>query len=106
MSKTLISAATLAMAASSLSPIPASAADIKNVVLVHGGFVDGSGWPGVYDILKKDGYNVTIVQNLTFPRGRCRGSRSAQSPSRMARSSWSAILAAAWSSAKPAQTKR
>lgn len=66
MSKTLIAAATLAMAASALSPVPASAADIKNVVLVHGGFVDGSGWKGVYDILKKDGYNVTIVQNPTL----------------------------------------
>jgi hypothetical protein len=28
---------------------------VKNVVLVHGGFVDGSGWQGVYDLLKKDG---------------------------------------------------
>src|SRR5438093_4091807 len=36
---------------------------VKNVVLVHGGFVDGSGWEGVYKILKKDGYNVGIVQN-------------------------------------------
>ena len=36
-----------------------------NIVLVHGGFVDGSGWRGVYDILKRDGYNVTIVQNPT-----------------------------------------
>ena len=35
------------------------------VVLVHGGFVDGSGWQGVYDHLKKDGYNVSIVQNPT-----------------------------------------
>ena len=35
------------------------------VVLVHGGFVDGSGWEGVYKILKKDGYNVSIVQNAT-----------------------------------------
>ena len=34
-------------------------------MLVHGGFVDGSGWQGVYDILKKDGYNVSIVQNPT-----------------------------------------
>ena len=32
---------------------------VKNVVLVHGGFVDGSGWEGVYGILKKDGYTVT-----------------------------------------------
>jgi len=37
----------------------------KNVVLVHGGFVDGAGWEGVYQILKKNGYNVSIVQNPT-----------------------------------------
>jgi len=36
-----------------------------NLVLVHGGFVDGSGWEGVYKILRKDGYNVAIVQNST-----------------------------------------
>ena len=36
-----------------------------NVVLVHGGFVDGSGWEGVYGILRKDGYNVDIVQHST-----------------------------------------
>ena len=35
------------------------------VVLVHGGFVDGAGWEGVYNILKKDGYNVSVVQNPT-----------------------------------------
>ncbi len=38
----------------------------KNVVLVHGGFVDGSGWQGVYNILSKDGYTVSIVQNPTL----------------------------------------
>jgi pimeloyl-ACP methyl ester carboxylesterase len=37
-----------------------------NIVLVHGGFVDGSGWRGVYDILKSDGFNVGIVQNPTI----------------------------------------
>ena len=37
-----------------------------NVVLVHGGFVDGSGWEGVYKILTKDGYTVSIVQNPTI----------------------------------------
>ena len=37
----------------------------KTIVLVHGGFVDGSGWEAVYQILKKDGYNVSIVQNPT-----------------------------------------
>ena len=39
---------------------------ISNVVLVHGGFVDGSGWEGVYNELKAAGYNVTIVQNPTL----------------------------------------
>jgi pimeloyl-ACP methyl ester carboxylesterase len=37
-----------------------------NIVLVHGGFVDGSGWEGVYKILRKDGYTVSIVQNPTI----------------------------------------
>jgi pimeloyl-ACP methyl ester carboxylesterase len=44
----------------------ASASARANVVLVHGGFVDGSGWQGVYKALKKEGYAVTIVQNPTF----------------------------------------
>lgn len=35
---------------------------VRNVVLVHGAWADGSGWRGVYDILSKDGYNVSIVQ--------------------------------------------
>ena len=38
----------------------------RNVVLVHGAFVDGSGWQGVYDLLTKDGYAVSIVQNSTI----------------------------------------
>ncbi|MER5863310.1 alpha/beta hydrolase [Kitasatospora sp. NPDC002040] len=37
-----------------------------SVVLVHGGFVDGSGWQGVYDALKADGYHVAVVQNPTL----------------------------------------
>lgn len=37
-----------------------------SIVLVHGGFVDGSRWEGVYKALKKDGYNVSIVQNPTI----------------------------------------
>ncbi|WP_430389915.1 alpha/beta fold hydrolase [Dyella sp. 20L07] len=44
----------------------AHAADTRpSVVLVHGGFVDGSGWESVYDILTHDGYKVSIVQNPT-----------------------------------------
>lgn len=44
---------------------PNTADTVRNVVLVHGGFVDGSGWEGVYDALKKDGNTVAIVQNPT-----------------------------------------
>jgi pimeloyl-ACP methyl ester carboxylesterase len=49
-------ASTLALAGA------AQAAPIKNIVLVHGAFVDGSGWNAVADILRKDGYSVSIVQ--------------------------------------------
>src|SRR5437879_8146572 len=38
----------------------------KNIVLVHGGFLDCAGWEGVYKIRKRDGYNVSIVQNPTI----------------------------------------
>ena len=47
-----------------MSETPDSAA--KNVVLVHGGFVDGSGWEGVYRALRKDGFAVSVVQNPTI----------------------------------------
>ena len=40
--------------------------DVRNVVLVHGGFVDGSGWEGVYHLLKHEGFNVSVVQNPTL----------------------------------------
>jgi pimeloyl-ACP methyl ester carboxylesterase len=43
-----------------------STAVVKNIVIVHGGLVDGSGWESVYNVLKKDGYAVTIVQNPTI----------------------------------------
>jgi pimeloyl-ACP methyl ester carboxylesterase len=38
----------------------------RNIVLVHGGFVDGSGWQAVYDLLTKNGHRVSIVQNPTL----------------------------------------
>ncbi|MEV8541850.1 alpha/beta hydrolase [Streptomyces sp. NPDC051572] len=38
---------------------------VKNIVLVHGGFVDGSGWQSVHRLLTQDGYNVSVVQNPT-----------------------------------------
>jgi pimeloyl-ACP methyl ester carboxylesterase len=62
--RTLAAAATLSLAAA-VSAQAAPAGAVKNVVLVHGAFADGSGWQGVHDILTKDGYKVTIVQNTT-----------------------------------------
>ena len=58
--------ATAIMAANTLSAQAAeSPTPTRNIVLVHGGFVDGSGWSKVYHGLRKAGYNVTIVQNPT-----------------------------------------
>ena len=45
-----------------LMAVPASADRLKNIVLVHGAWVDGSGWKPVYEILAKQGFNVTVVQ--------------------------------------------
>src|ERR1700755_453102 len=61
----MIASAALALGVSASGTLSAGAQPAKSVVLVHGGFVDGSGWDGVYQILKKDGYDVTIVQNPT-----------------------------------------
>src|SRR5271169_5291102 len=56
-------AATLAGGAlESASAQSASKTGIKNVVLVHGAFADGSGWAAVADILEKDGYTVSVAQ--------------------------------------------
>ncbi|MGA9355216.1 MAG: alpha/beta hydrolase [Terriglobales bacterium] len=59
-------AALLGMA---LTTIHAQTSPVKNIVLVHGAWADASGWRGVYDILVKDGYNVTMVQEpeTSFP---------------------------------------
>jgi len=54
--------AVFAFALTALTSFPALAAPIKNIVLVHGFFADGSGWRGVANILVKDGYRVVVVQ--------------------------------------------
>jgi pimeloyl-ACP methyl ester carboxylesterase len=59
-----IAVASAALAASS-SLVAATPEKPVSVVLVHGGFVDGSGWRGVHDILSKEGYEVIVVQNPT-----------------------------------------
>jgi pimeloyl-ACP methyl ester carboxylesterase len=58
-----VAAAALALGVSGA----ASAEPIKNVVLVHGAFVDGSGWKAVYDILKRDGYDVAVEDKMIPP---------------------------------------
>ena len=59
--KALVAAAA-AVALLSAAVAPARAEPVKNVVLVHGAFADGSGWAPVADILGKDGYRVSVVQ--------------------------------------------
>ena len=54
----LFTAALLTISAGAQKP-----SAIKNIVIVHGAFADGSGWEGIFEILTKKGYNVTIVQN-------------------------------------------
>jgi pimeloyl-ACP methyl ester carboxylesterase len=57
-----IATAAAAVAILSAAAAPARAEPVKNIVLVHGAFADGSGWKPVADILRKDGYTVSIVQ--------------------------------------------
>lgn len=61
----LAAAASLALGTVPATAIAKDSAPVKSIVLVHGAFADGSGWMDVYKILKKDGYDVTIVQNPT-----------------------------------------
>ena len=58
----LIVAVAAAVALLSTSLAPARADPVKNVVIVHGAFADGSGWHDVASILGKDGYTVSVVQ--------------------------------------------
>ena len=58
----IASAAVLAIGMLTTSAV---AAPVKSIILVYGGFVDGSGWEGVYEILARGGYHVTVVQNPT-----------------------------------------
>ena len=101
--------AAIAAVATLTAALPANAADtipreqsVRNVVLVHGAFADGSGWKGVYDNLTKRGYRVTIVQNpLTSLADDVAATARA-----LERSFLSDIPGAALSSRKPVSIKR
>ena len=62
LSHLLAAASVAALCGVALPALAAPAGAVKNIVLVHGAFADGSGWKAVADILKKDGYKVSIVQ--------------------------------------------
>lgn len=62
-SKSLRYIAALCLIMVSVTSFSQTTKPVKNIVIVHGAFADASGWEGVYHILKKDGYNVTLVQN-------------------------------------------
>jgi pimeloyl-ACP methyl ester carboxylesterase len=64
MSKVIATVATLALGAA-VASVTVAADTRPTIVLVHGAFVDGSGWAGVYRILRNDGYPVIVVQNPT-----------------------------------------
>jgi pimeloyl-ACP methyl ester carboxylesterase len=66
MNKAITTIAALAMGATPVATTAAADTAGKTVVLVHGAFVDGSGWAGVYRILREKGYRVVIVQNPTI----------------------------------------
>lgn len=80
----------------------AEAAPVKNIVLVHGAWVGGSGWKPVYDILTKDGYSVTIVQEPLTSLQEDVARRRAFSTSSKARAFLSATATAARSSRRQA----
>ena len=61
MNRRLISLAAIAFATSTIA-FAAQAAEVKNIVIVHGALADGSGWRKATEILEDRGYNVTIVQ--------------------------------------------
>jgi len=65
MTKTVVSLAALALAAGATIAAAAPYGNRPTIVLVHGAFVDGSGWAGVHHILRNDGYPVIVVQNPT-----------------------------------------
>ena len=57
-----VGAMAAAVAVLAVAAVPARAEPVKNIVIVHGAFADGSGWRRVVEILGKDGYTVTVVQ--------------------------------------------
>jgi len=63
--QTVTSLAAMALGAGSTIAAAATAARPPTIILVHGAFVDGSGWAGVHRILRDDGYQVIVVQNPT-----------------------------------------
>ncbi|WP_308076671.1 alpha/beta hydrolase [Paraburkholderia megapolitana] len=60
--RSVVAQAISALCLHTITAVPALAAPVKNIVVVHGAFADAAGWRPVYNILTKDGYHVTLVQ--------------------------------------------
>ncbi|NDL63772.1 alpha/beta fold hydrolase [Acerihabitans arboris] len=69
LNRTVLSSVVASALLLTAATVSAQAAPVRNIVLVHGAFVGGAGWRPVYDILTKDGYHVTLVQEplTSFP---------------------------------------
>lgn len=63
LSRTFLAATLAAGTLFTTNAVAQTAAKVKNIVIVHGAFADGSGFKGIYDILTRQGYNVSVVQN-------------------------------------------
>jgi pimeloyl-ACP methyl ester carboxylesterase len=63
--RSLFSSAALISLVTASASADTAKSGVRNIVLVHGAWVDGAGWEPLYKLLKKDGYNVSIVQNAT-----------------------------------------
>jgi hypothetical protein len=80
---------------------------VTSIVLVHGGFVDGSGWEAVYRILRQDGHAVTVVQNPTLSLADDAAvTRRARWTGKPTQRCWSGTRTAAPSSPRPAPIPR
>jgi pimeloyl-ACP methyl ester carboxylesterase len=63
LNKLMLATSITATLAATTSAVPAADIGVKNIVMVHGAWADGSGWRPIYEILKAEGYNVRMVQN-------------------------------------------
>ena len=102
----LATIAAVLLAVSAATAGAPAAEPVRNIVLVHGAFADGSSWNKVIPLLQAQGLNVVAVQNPLTSLEDDVAAPTASSTPRPVRSCWSAIPGAARSSPRPAATTR